>query len=236
MSTSIVDFSIPQGTIANDPTTGDDIIPIPMRAGVLSAQLTGGRVFIENIRVRGSIAFTNKPFVSGLLFPSHSNIGNWVRMTVVLDRQPPSFDVAPLSTPLFNDIFRLQTDNNAYVDSMLAGLNPANTSRFLVLRDIVMDGPMTNTSFQTPPYVDGVGPAGIRYTTTDYVHFDEYIECGFEQIIPWPDAPQQVLPSTNRILIVFRALNNIGSDILFGGLSFASIDAYSHVRVRYHDI
>jgi len=167
----------------------------------------GRKVSLKSLRLKGAVEFSSIPSATGV------EVGNFVRMVVVWDRQPGGV------IPTWDTVFGYTLQDATEASTIMAPLRYDNMSRFTVIKDKIIDYSVQPSS--------PVSTAAI----TEQVDFDEYINLGGKvTTYSGQSAPTTIADiATGALYVMWRAYsNNVGQ-------ASAAVSAISVARLRYLD-
>jgi len=209
-----VDIALTAASIVNTTNDGTNAVVLNLvPPGSGSWNRIGRKAQLQSIRLKGTALFVSIPGSSGI------NLGNWVRMVVVYDKQPSG------TQPAWDTIFGITPQSGTEASTLLAPLRFDNMERFQVLKDCML----------TPNDALAVGVVTTG-SITQVVPFDEFIPLkGRETVYSGQTATQTIADiSSGGLYVYFRALYNQSINLTTPGVG-ASIDANSFARLRFLD-
>jgi len=178
--------------------------------GSASFNRVGRKIYNKSLRLKGSFLFVTAPTAT-----TSDQLGSYIRMVVVWDKQPSSGSI-----PTFDSIFGVTAQDGTESTTLLSPLKYDNMDRFKILKDC--------TYVSNPDVVIG---GGTTNQNERIVTFDEYLKLGGrETVFSGQSATQTIADiSSGGLYVIFRANGNTALT------NFNAVNADSIARLRYTD-
>jgi len=203
-----LDVSIDNTTLISTTSTNADIILLnPIENGNASWNRIGRKAFLKSVRLTGMLTHE-----SGISATTLNANGNRARMLLVWDKQPSGNTLAVLS-----DIIGDQDAGGTETSDLFSHLKFDNTGRFSILKDIVIDMPVTSVNNR----------GGTEDLTVNQYSFDYYCDLkNRTSIFSGESDPITIADiSTGGLYLVQRAS--------FAALNINSVNSSGTARLRF---
>lgn len=178
--------------------------------GSASFNRVGRKIYNKSLRLKGSFTFTTGPTAT-----TSDQLGSYIRMVVVWDKQPSSGSI-----PTFDSIFGVTAQDGTESTTLLSPLKYDNMDRFQILKDC--------TYVSNP---DVVISGGTTNQNERLMAFDEFLKLGGrETVFSGQSATQTIADiSSGGLYVIFRSNANTALT------NFQVVNSDAIARLRYTD-